>query len=137
MLKVYQGESRKVKDNLYLGELSVTGIPLGPAGQSIIARFTYDLNGILEVEAFVPGSKRKFQTVLANQNSGMSKEEIREAVRRMQAIKFYPRDDLVNQRLVRFCERMVGEVILDYREKLESALDYFEHAMSSGSREKS
>lgn len=136
LLKVYQGESRRVKDNLYLGELTVTGIPRGKAGQSIVARFTYDLNSILEVEAFVPGSKRKFQTVLTNQNCGLSREEVREAVRRMQAIKFYPRDDLINQRLVRFCERLVGEVILDFRERLEAALDYFEHAMSSGNREK-
>lgn len=132
LLKVYQGEARRVKDNLYLGQLKVTGIPFGPSGQKIVVRFTYDLNGILEVEAFVPGSKRKFQTVLANQNAGLSKAEVQEAVKRMQAIKFYPRDELVNQRLVRFCERLVGEASLDERARLEAALDRFEHAMSSG-----
>lgn len=135
-LQVYQGEARRVKDNLLLGELNVTGIPVGPSGQRIIVRFTYDLNGILEVEAFVPGSLRKFQTVLTQQNAGLSRDEILEAVRRMQAIKFYPRDELVNQRLIRFCERLVGEVALDHRKHLEDAIDAFEHAMSSGDREK-
>jgi len=134
-LRIYQGESRRVEDNLYLGELQVTGIPLGPAGQKVVTRFTYDLNGILEVDAFVPGSRRIFQTVLANKSCGLSPAEIREAVERMRAVKFYPRDELVNVRLVRFCERAVGEVSLEDRRELEAALDHFEHAMSSGNRE--
>jgi molecular chaperone HscC len=43
-IKVYQGEARRVEDNLFLGELAVSGIPRGPAGQEIDLRFTYDLN---------------------------------------------------------------------------------------------
>ena len=49
LLKVYQGESRKVEDNLLLGKLEVKGIPPGAAGQEVDVRFTYDLNGVLEV----------------------------------------------------------------------------------------
>ena len=51
---------------------------------------------------------------------------------KLQSLKFYPRDELQNQRLVRFCERMVGEVSPFQREELEMAIDSFEHAMSSG-----
>lgn len=51
---------------------------------------------------------------------------------KMQDLKFYPRDDVANQRLVLFCERMVGEVSPFQREQLESMIDLFEHAMSSG-----
>ena len=53
----------------------------------------------------------------------------------MQDVKFYPRDDLQNQRLVLFCERMVGEVNKFERGQLEDAIDIFESAMSSGERE--
>lgn len=53
----------------------------------------------------------------------------------MQAVKFYPRDDLENQRLLRYCERLVGEVSPMHREQLESAIDMWERAMSSGDRE--
>jgi len=134
-LRIYQGESRRVKDNLYLGALQVTGVPPGPAGQQVVTRFTYDLNGILEVEVFVAGSQKRFQTVLADEGCGLSSAEISEAVERMQAVKFYPRDELVNVRLVRFCERAVGEVSLDHRRELEAALDHFEVAMSSGDRD--
>ncbi len=134
-LKVFQGESRKVKDNLPLGELSVDGLPPGPAGTEFIVRFTYDTNGILEVEAFVPATGKKYSTVLTQPQSSLTEAEIAEAVKRMQAVKFYPRDDLENQRLLRYCERLVGEVSPMHREQLESAIDVWESAMASGDRE--
>jgi molecular chaperone HscC len=134
-LRVFQGESRKVKDNLLLGELSIEGIPPGPKGTEFAVRFTYDLNGILEVEAYIPASGKKFRTVLAQGAAGLSAEEIERAVRKMQAIKFYPRDDTENQRLLLFCERLVGEIDPFRRDELEQSIDRFEQAMSSGDRE--
>jgi molecular chaperone HscC len=133
-LDVYQGESRKVKDNVLLGNLRVSGIPAGPAGQGVRVRFTYDLNGILEVEAVVEATGKKFQTVLTRQASSLTPRQIEEAVRKMQALKFYPRDDVANQRLVLFAERVVGESSPFEREGLDAAIDEFERAMSSGDR---
>ena len=134
-LRVFQGEARKVDDNLELGKLWVEGIPVGPAGQPFRVRFTYDLNGILEVEAIIPQTGKRFKLVLTQHAKSLSDSEIAEAVTKMQQIKFYPRDDLQNQRLVLFCERMVGEVGLYERDRLEEAIDVFEHAMSSGEKE--
>ncbi|HVW00332.1 MAG TPA: molecular chaperone HscC [Planctomycetaceae bacterium] len=134
-IRVYQGESRRTKDNLKLGELEVKGIPPGPPGQEVCVRFTYDLNGILEVEAFLPQTGRKFSTVLKNNAGALSAEEIEEAVDRMQRLKFYPREDVSNQRLVLFVERLVGEINPELRRPLEEALDMFETAMSSGDRD--
>lgn len=134
-VRVFQGESRRTKDNLELGELSIEGLPPGPAGMPFQVRFTYDLNGILEVEAVVPESGRRFRTVLTNHAQGLSPEQIEAAVKKLQAIKFYPRDEERNKRLVLFCERAVGEVGRHQRETLEEALDVFEQAMSSGKRE--
>ena len=134
-LRVFQGEGRKVKDNLLLGTLHVTGIPPGPAGSPIAVRFTYDTNGILEVEAIVPSSGKRFSTVLAPASTGLTKKEIDKAVREMQQFKFYPRDEIENQRLLLFCERIVGEVSPFQRQELEAAIDMWEQALSSGDRE--
>ena len=134
-LRVFQGEARKVDDNLELGKLWVEGIPVGPAGQPFRVRFTYDLNGILEVEAIIPQTGKRVQLVLTQHAKSLTDLEIQEAVEKMQRIKFYPRDDVKNQRLVLFCERMVGEVGLYERDRLEEAIDVFEHAMSSGEKE--
>lgn len=135
LVKVYQGESRKVSENVYLGELRVLDIPRAPAGAEIMIRFTYDLNGLLEVEALVPSSGRKFSTVLTNHAATLSKFELEQAIRNLQRLKFYPRDDLENQRLLRYAERMVGEVNRYQREQLEYAIDRFEHAMVDADRE--
>lgn len=132
---IYQGEGRKVEDNLKLGDLSVTGIPPGPRGMPVHVRFTYDINGILEVEAYVPDSGRKFRTVLKQHAKGLSNEDLEEALRNMQQLKFYPRDDVRNQRLVLFCERLVGEIGPYERDELEQAIDVFESAMTAGDRE--
>lgn len=135
LLQVYQGEGRRVKDNLKLGELRITDIPPGPAGKEIFVRFTYDLNGILEIEAIVDGTGRKQRCVITSHAASLSQDEVEEAVRKMQALKFYPREDVNNQRLLRFAERMIGEVSTSQRDQLEIALQIFESAMHSNDRE--
>ena len=135
LLRIFQGESRKTEGNLEFGQLAITNLPPGPAGMPIHVRFTYDLNGIIEVEAFVPNADRKFTTVLTNHVKGLDEDEIEEALERMQQLKFYPREDLRNQKLILFAEQAVGEVSPYQREELEEAIDFFEHAMSSGDRE--
>lgn len=134
-IRVYQGEGRRVTDNLLLGELEVTGIPHGPAGQEIFVRFTFDLNGLLEIEVIIPKTGKKFSTVLKNNSATMSSSEFEKAVRELQKLKFYPRDDLKNQRLLRYSERMVGEISPHQRQQLETSIDLFEHAMNSGDKE--
>lgn len=134
-VQIYQGESRRVADNLKLGELEVSGIPPGPAGQAVQVRFTYDLNGILEVEACIPETGQRFQAVLTQHAGDMTDDEIEDALDRMQQLKFYPRDDVRNQRLVLFCERIVGEIAPIHRQELEEAIDFFEHSMTAGDRD--
>jgi molecular chaperone HscC len=129
---VYQGEHRRVEMNFKIGELKVTGLPPGPAGQTIFIRFTYELNGILEVEAYLPNSPQKFRTVLTHNAVGISGAELDDAVRKLQALKYYPREDLVNQQLLQYCERLVGEVSPFHRQQLEEAVDSFEHALGTG-----
>ena len=49
-IKVYQGESRLVKNNTFLDQYAVDGIPPAPSGNEKVAiTFTYDVNGILKV----------------------------------------------------------------------------------------
>ncbi|MGE0710895.1 MAG: Hsp70 family protein [Planctomycetota bacterium] len=132
---IYQGESRRVEDNLFLGELQVVGIPPGPAGQEVLIRFTYDLNGILEVEAVLPSSGERFQTVITQHVRGLSPEEVRRSLAALQQLKFYPRDELPNRQLLHFAERVVGELPSFEREGFEAALDFYEGALAGGDRE--
>ncbi|MGI9474610.1 MAG: Hsp70 family protein, partial [Rubripirellula sp.] len=90
-LKVFQGDARKVADNVQLGSLEVKDLPPGPAGSPVYVRFSYDLSGVLEVEAYAPGG-HKFSSVLTNHVQGLSAKQIEEAKSRIRELKFYPRE---------------------------------------------
>lgn len=133
-VRVFQGDARRVADNLELGTLSVKDLPASPEGTPVRIRFTYDLNGILEVEAYTPGGK-KHSTVLTNHVRGLDESAVRTAIARLQELKFYPRENLEYQRLARFCERVIGELPEAQRAQLDMSLDVFEAALNSSDRE--
>jgi molecular chaperone HscC len=135
VVDVYQGEHRLVEKNHKLGELRVVDIPPGPAGKQISIRFTYDLNGILEVEAYVPGVGKKFRTVLTQHAHHLDEDDLAEAIEKLQSLKYYPREDAETQNLLRFSERVVGEVSPLQRQQLEEAIDSLEAAMGQSDRE--
>jgi molecular chaperone HscC len=107
---VFQGESRTVKDNLLISEFEVKGIPPGPAGQEIDIRFTYDLNGVLEIEATIVATKRKVTNVVTRYAKGLSEREINKAIRDMESLKTHPRDESENRFLLRWGERLFREL---------------------------
>jgi molecular chaperone HscC len=128
-IAVYQGENRRVKDNLPLGEFSVTDIPRGPVGQEIDVRFTYDLNGVLEVEVTVVETGKKVGIVITKHAAGMSEDQVARAVADMQALKTHPREETANRFLARRAERIYRELPLAERKWLEELLDGFEAAL--------
>jgi molecular chaperone DnaK len=68
-IKVYQGESRLVKNNTFLDSYTVDGIPPGPAGNEKVAiTFTYDVNGILAVKTKITSTGK--EAVLTVDKSG-------------------------------------------------------------------
>jgi molecular chaperone HscC len=130
-LKVYQGESRRVGENLLLGEFDVKGIPHGPAGQGVDIRFTYDLNGVLEVEATVVATKRTVTHVITRNAKGLTEEQVRAAVRAMEKLKAHPREEAENRFLLARAERVFKELSADLRRALGELLDGFEAALEA------
>src|SRR5262249_8263008 len=129
VVKIYQGEARRVENNLYLGEFTVKGIPRGPAGQQVHVRFTYDLNGVLEVEATVVQTRRTVTHGVTRCARGRSAEQVARAVREMEQLKAHPREESVNRFLIRRAERVYQELSLQGREALSRLLDGFEAAL--------
>jgi molecular chaperone HscC len=120
-----------VRDNLLLGRLTVKGIPPGPPGQLVDVRLTYDLNGVLEVEATVVATRRKVSTVISKlAKGGMSAADIRDAVEAMQGLKAHPREEADNRYLLRRAERLYAELPEELRDRLGELLDGFEGALT-------
>lgn len=134
--KIYQGESRRVSENLLLGEFSITEVPRAPAGeQSIDVRFTYDLNGVLEVEATIVDTGRKVSHLVTRYAKGLSSAQLAQAVEAMQTLKTHPREETVNRFLLRRAERVFRELSLAGRDALSRLLDGFEAAMELADQE--
>lgn len=128
--RVYQGESRRVEDNLLLGEFQLRGVPRGPAGKAIDVRFTYDLNGVLEVEATIKETGRTASLVITSHAKQMTSEQLKEAVAAMAKLKVHPRDDTVNQYVLRRAERLYKELPPHVRPQLDELLSAFEDALA-------
>jgi molecular chaperone DnaK len=75
-IKVYQGESRLVKNNTFLDQYTIDGIPPGPAGgERINVTFTYDVNGILQVRTKVLSTGKEAMLVIEKSANRMSEPE--------------------------------------------------------------
>lgn len=134
-IRIYQGESRQVVDNLFLGEIIVSDIPRGPAGQEVEIRFTYDQNGVLEVEAEVLATRVRARTVITRDAAGLSQRELHQALADMAKLKRHPREDLINETLLRRAERVYRELSMLDRHVLENLLDEFEEALEANDQE--
>ncbi|MFM0258997.1 Hsp70 family protein [Paraburkholderia sediminicola] len=125
-IKVFQGEARLTTDNVALGEFTLE-VPLKAAGEAgADVRFTYDINGVLEVEAtaFPGGVKR---AMVIEENPGvMTPEEIRERLAALSALKIHPRDQLENRTLLTRADRVYEETLGDHRQYLAAHIARFQ-----------
>ncbi|MFM0240952.1 Hsp70 family protein [Paraburkholderia phytofirmans] len=125
-IKVFQGEARLTTDNVALGEFTLE-VPLKAAGEAgADVRFTYDINGVLEVEAtaFPGGVKR---AMVIEENPGvMTPEEIRQRLAALSALKIHPRDQLENRTLMTRADRVYEETLGDHRQYLAAHIARFQ-----------
>ena len=74
-VKVYQGENRLVEKNVQLGEMEVQ-VPKGARGQeSVTVRYSYDMNGLLEVDVTVTSTGKTYHKLIEHSPGGLSEEE--------------------------------------------------------------
>jgi molecular chaperone HscC len=121
-LRVFQGESRLVKDNVPLGELKIK-LPPSPAGkEDVDVRFTYDTSGLLEVQATTV-SNGKVATLVIEGNPGvMTPEEIAKRLAVLAKLKVHPRDDMENRAIIARAERLFEERLGDTRSRIGQSL---------------
>lgn len=131
LLKIYQGEGRKVQDNVFLGEMQVDVPPL-PAGEVLLdVRFTYTLDGLLEVECHYQGSPTVARLVIEKVPGQMSEEQIAESLLRLTDLKQHPRDRPENQAVLARCARLYERLLGEERNWLDQGMTAFEQALES------
>ena len=130
-INIFQGEARMASDNILLGQLLVT-LPGGPVHENgIDVRFTYDVNGLLQVEATIQKTQ-KTAAVLIEGNPGLlSEAEIAERFASLAALKIHPRERLENRTLLARGERLYQQLRGAVREQLGMKILHFERALES------
>ena len=124
VFNIYQGESPRVENNIRLGTISVKVPPRASHANPVDIRFTYDINGLLQVEATVLATGETHEVVLEKNPGVLSPEEVRERLSALAELKVHPRDQQENLAVIARAERMYEE-LLWARNDLQDALVRF------------
>lgn len=127
-VKVYQGEQRYCDDNTYLGHLEVA-VPPGPRGQQYVrVRFTYDINGLLEVDV---AGKDGQSARLVLQDSGMTEAEVETRLKELESLKLHPREQEGPRTLIARGERLYAMTVGQMRDQVAAMLDWYQLQLST------
>ncbi len=133
---IFQGESRLVKDNVFLGRIEFP-IPPKPAGEvSVDIRFTYDISGVLEAEATVKETGATHQLVIAENPGVMTPEQIAERMQALAELKIHPRDQMENRALIAQADRLYETSLGDVRPFLAHHIAQFQALLETQDTEK-
>lgn len=130
-INIYQGESRLVKNNVLLGNLSI-GVPRNLAGhETVDVRYSYDMNGLLEVDVKVCSTGEKHSKSIVNSAGSLSEEELEASRQKLAKLKFHPRETEQARTLLARAERLYESSLGDLREYISDAISHFEHVLDS------
>jgi len=130
-LEVYQGEARMVRDNIRLGRLGVQ-LPRGPVEESgVDVRFTYDVNGLLQVEATVAKTGQTHALLIQGNPGMLTEQEIAQRLEALEKIKVHPRDRVEQRMLLARAERIYQQLRGSQREWLGQQIMAFERVLDS------
>ena len=127
-VQVYQGEQRYCQDNTYLGHLEIA-VPPGPRGKQYVrVRFTYDINGLLEVNVV---SKEGQTARLVLQGSGMTEGEVEARLKELENLKMNPREQEGPRTLIARGERLYAMTVGQLRDQVAQTLDWYQMQLST------
>ena len=130
-IKIAQGEKYYFDRNLYLGELTVPvkSAPKGREGARV--RFTYDINGIIQVDVTVLSTGVTKSKMIINKSIRLSDEELQEKLKALNKIKIHPRDAEENKLLLARAEALFEEATGVLREDIAMKQEMFANTLAA------
>ena len=129
-IKIYQGESIFVEKNVFLGSFTIT-IDKHLKNKGFEVRFTYDIDGLLEVEATFLETKEKKTLVIEGNPGVLSKQEIAERLLMLAEIKMHPREQIENQLIISRAEKLYEDLSGNERLALSQLIKEFIQVIDS------
>lgn len=126
---IAQGEKMYFKQNLFLDEIELSVTPAPEGERSVDVRFSYDINGILQVDVTNNETGKVISKTIVN-NNRLSQSEVKSKLEQLEKLKIHPRDLDKNKLLIARAESLYEESIGDLREIIRFQLERFNNALS-------
>jgi molecular chaperone HscC len=122
---IYQGESRSCSNNVKLGSVTMA-IPPKPAGEvSLSVRYTYDINGILDVDVVVDQTGTSSNLLIKELAGNVSDADIERRRLELAALKIHPRDQQENRLALERANRLYEQFLGYERQQVGDLLSRF------------
>ncbi len=130
-IDIFQGENPLVANNIKLGEITLEiDKRLRNDESGVTVRFTYDINGLLQVEVTEHATQRRHELLLEQNPGLMSSEDIRTRLAALAELKIHPRDQQENIAVLARAERLYEE-FLHERNQLQQWILHFRATLDS------
>ncbi|WLH37572.1 molecular chaperone HscC [Pseudomonas sp. FP2196] len=128
-IAVYQGERPWVCDNILIDAFDVTLTPTEHI-QELDVRFSYDINGLLEVDVTLLETGERHSHSIDRSPTGLDEQARRDSHNRLSTLKVHPRDALPNRTLLARLERAWMQSLGEQREHIAEWLHNFTSVLS-------
>jgi molecular chaperone HscC len=130
-INVFQGEARMARDNIALGTIEVPISQVAGQDNGVDVRFTYDANGLLQVEATALSTRKTHALVIEGNPGMLTQDEIKERFAALSELKIHPRDRIEFRTMLARGERLYQQLRGEAREQMGRLLMQFERALEA------
>ena len=124
-VNVYQGESYYADDNLSLGQIKLHVPPKKEGEVYVDIRFTYDINGLLEVQLYTPEIGQMRKIIFQKEENSMTEAEKEAKLKEFEKLKIHPKEKEENQYLIAKGEALYVQSTGALRDAVGKWLGYF------------
>ena len=130
-IDIFQGENPLVANNIKLGEITLELDKRKPNEENgVTVRFTYDINGLLQVEVTELATQRRHELLLEQNPGLLTPEDIRARVAALAELKVHPRNQQENIAVLARAERLYEEFMHE-RSQLQDWIMHFRATIES------
>lgn len=129
---IYQGEAFYCNDNMKLGAIDMDILPVKKGVACLEVCFSYDINGILEVEVKDHQTKQMKRKVLTSENLRLSEEELNRRLEELRTYKLMPCGGIRTKMVLARGERLYAQLLGARRQQVVMVMQQIQQAVGSG-----
>jgi molecular chaperone HscC len=133
-INIFQGEARMAADNIQLGQLNIALSGANRQDNGVDVRFTYDVNGLLQVEAVIVKTQQTVSLLIEGNPGMLSEQEIAARFQSLSELKIHPRDRMEFRTMLARGERLYQQLRGAAREQLGMQIARFERSLETQER---